>query len=626
VHADGEEPNANEPEDIMMKRAYFGRKNGETWRKAVAFMCIVFLAAPAFAAGTDLGPKKWGAGEAAIYDWLNKQYGLQNVLAEGKNGVIAGTTSASAERAGLEALRQGGSAADAVLTTSLAQIALAMGSWVSYAGLLTMVYYDAAEGRFYSLNAGYDTVFGEDDPGTIPAQADPLSPRPDAEIHPSGRTALVPGYMAGVEAAHKKFGKLAFKDLFGPAIHYAEKGFEIDPFHARLIGLRRKVLSRLPETKAIFAKPDGSWISEGEIFKQPALAATLRKIADRGAGYMYSGEWGRKLVEAVRRDGGKMTMDDLARYSVIWSDPVETAYGGYRIFAPGLPAQGGVHIAEALNVAAQAGLSGMGHYSESGKAFFWLSQITNLMVLSFLPPQTVSAILGGADGSPAARTGEEHARRVWSLMSASKFPLTKVPAGEDSKHSDAVVAIDRWGNAAALVHTSNTTVWGTTGIFVDGISIPDPASFQQSLIARTGPGKRLPDPTEPLIVAKDGKPVAVLSSIGAGLHQRTISVLLNLLSHGMGIKEAIDAPSLAAPKYGANGSNQPQVLEGDFCGHLLAEMKKLGLEVAVASNAYAPNVPRGYVICGHVVGAAVDPKGGYLAVATDALNGRALGY
>jgi gamma-glutamyltranspeptidase/glutathione hydrolase len=605
----------NEKEDAKMQL-----------RKFMAVVCVISIAGFSLASEVDLSPKKWETGELAIYNWLNKQFGLQNVLAEGKNGVIAGTTSASAQRAGLEALRQGGSAVDAVLATSLTQISQAMGSWVSYAGIFTMVYYDAGSGRFYNLNAGYDTVLGEDDPATIPAQTNPLSPRPDGEIKPSGRTALVPGYMAGVQAAHKKFGKLAFKDLFAPAIYYAEKGFELTPFHAGLIKLRQKVLSRLPKTKAIFTKPDGSWYAEGDLFKQPELAVTLRRVADKGADYMYTGEWGKRFVEAVRRDGGKMTMDDLKRYDVIWSDPLEIAYGGYKIYAPGLPAQGGVHIAEALNVASQAGLSGMGHYSESAEAFFWLSQITNLMALSFLPPQTVSQLLGGANGSLAARTGEEHAKRVWSLMSGGKFPLTKVPVIDDPKHSDAVVAIDRWGNVAAIVHTSNTIVWGTTGIFVDGISIPDPASFQQRLISQTGPGKRLPDPTEPLIIAKDGKPVAALSSIGAGLHQKTMSVLLNLTDFNMGLKQAIDAPSLNSPKYEADGSSRPQVLEGDFCGHLLTAVKKLGLEVAVAPNALASYVPRGYVISGYVVGAAIDPKGGYRAVATDGLNGRALAY
>ncbi|MBE0712178.1 MAG: gamma-glutamyltransferase [Candidatus Aminicenantes bacterium] len=613
-------------EDIMIKKACSVTKAGKIQRKFLAVLCMLSLAGPSFASTVDLSPKKWGAGELEIYNWLNKQFGLQNVLAEGKNGVIAGTTSASAERAGLEVLRQGGSAADAVLATSLAQITLAMGSWVSYAGIMTMVYFDAGSGRFYNLNAGFNTVAGEDDPETIPAQTNVLSPRPDAEIHPSGRTALVPGYMAGVQAAHKRFGKLPFKDLFAPAIYYAERGFKLTPFHGGLVKLRQKVLSRLPETKAVFTKPDGSWVAEGDLFKQPELAVTLRRIADRGADYMYTGEWGRKFVEAVRRDGGRMTMDDLEKYNVIWSDPLEISYGGYKIYAPGLPAQGGVHVAEALNVASQAGLSGMGHYSESARAFFWLNQITNLMVLSFMPEQTVSQLLGGADGSLAARTGVEHARRVWSLMSSGRFPLTKVPVSEEPRHSDAIVAIDRWGNVAAIVHTSNTAVWGTTGIFVDGVSVPDPAAFQQRLISQTGPGKRLPDPTEPLIIAKDGKPVAALSSIGAGLHQKTISVLLNLMDFDMSIKQAIDAPGLNSPKYEADGSNKPQVFERDFCGHLLAAVKKLGLEVAVVPNALTSTVPRGYVISGYAVGAAIDPKGGYKAVATDSLNGRALGY
>jgi gamma-glutamyltranspeptidase/glutathione hydrolase len=610
----------------MFKNSNSLKRSGKIRRKSLAVLCLIFLVGPAYGSPTDLSPKKWRAGDLEIYNWLDKQFGLQNVLAEGANGVIAGTTSAAAERAGLEVLRQGGSAADAVLATSLAQITLAMGSWVSYAGILTMVYFDAGSGRFYNLNAGFSTVAGEDDPMTIPAQTNVLSPRPDAEIRPSGRTALVPGYMAGVQAAHKKFGKLPFKDLFAPAIYYADHGFELTPFHAGLVKLRRKVLSRLPETKAIFIKPDGSWVGEGDLFKQPALAATLRRIAARGADEMYTGEWGKRLVEAVRHDGGKMTQDDLKNYRVIWSDPLEIPYRGYKIYAPGLPAQGGVHVAEALNVAAQAGLSGMGHYSESAQAFFWLSQITNLMALSFVPEKTVSQFLGGADGSMAARAGEDHARRVWSLMSSGRFPLTKVPVSVEPRHSDAIVAIDRWGNMAAIVHSANTAVWGTTGIFVDGVSIPDPAAFQQRLIAQTGPGKRLPDPTEPLIIAKDGKPVVALSSIGAGLHQKTLSVLLNLMDFGMSVKPAIDAPCLNSPKYEADGSNKPQIFERDFCGLLLTAVKKLGLDVSVVSNALTSTVPRGYVISGYAVGAAIDPKGGYQAVATDSLNGRALGY
>jgi gamma-glutamyltranspeptidase / glutathione hydrolase len=599
----------------------------DRFKRIIALILVFSIAGPAGALQkADLSPKKWPAAEAAVYSWLDTQYGQRNVLAEGKNGVIAGTTSASAQRAGLEALRQGGSAADAVLTASLAQISQAMGSWVSYAGILTLVYYESQTGRFHCLNAGFNTVLGENDPMSIPALADPLSPRPDAEIRPSGRTALVPGYMAGVQAAHARFGKLAFEDLFAPAIHFAESGFPLSPFQARLINLRKKVLTRLPETKAIFTKPDGTWYTEGDLFRQPALAETLRRIARKGAAYMYTGDWGRKLAAVVGREGGRMTEDDLKSYQVIWSDPLAFDYGEYRIHAPGLPGQGGVHLAEALNVARQAGLAGRGRPGESPEAFFWLSQITNLMALSFLPPQMVSGFLGGADASPAARVGEDHARRIWSLMAAGRFPLTRVPAEVSLKHSDAVVAVDRWGNVAALVHTSNTVVWGTTGIFVDGISIPDPASVQQALVARTGPGKRLPDPTEPLIVARDGRPVAALSSIGAGLHQKTVSVLMDLLDFKRGLKAAVDAPSLNAPAYGSDGRSRPQVLEGDFYPGLLDAVRKMGLDVIVSADDPVSRVPRGYTIGGFLVGAFLDPKAGFQAVAPGALNGRALGY
>ncbi len=87
----------------------------------------------------------------------------------------------------------------------------------------------------------------------------------------------------------------------------------------------------------------------------------------------------------------------------------------------------------------------------------------------------------------------------------------------------------------------------------------------------------------------------------------------------------MDAPSLNIPLFGAGGG-RPQVLEGDFCGPLLSEVRKMGLDVAVSANAMTPHVPRGYVISGYLVGAWLDPKGGYQAVATDALNARALGY
>jgi gamma-glutamyltranspeptidase/glutathione hydrolase len=315
-----------------------------------------------------------------------------------------------------------------------------------------------------------------------------------------------------------------------------------------------------------------------------------------------------------------MTLEDLSQYRVLWTESLRTSFAGYEVHAHGLPAQGGIHVAEALNIATAAGLIKMGRYTESPEAFFWLSEIGKLMALSFVEPQVQSLLLGGLDGSLEARTTPAHAERLWERMKEGKFMLTQKPA-EDSKHSDAVVAIDSRGNIAAMVHTINTSSWGATGIFVDGVSIPDSASFQQDLIRQTGPGKRLPDPTEPLIITKDGKPVAALASIGSGLHQKTLSVLMNQLGFGMGIKEAIDAPSLHLPKWEADGSSRPVVFAGDFSEDLLAGVRKLGMEVEVVPNTLPSRAPRGYA-----VGATIDPKTGRReAVATDTLNARALG-
>ncbi len=163
--------------------------------------------------GGKMSPEAWPPGELEKYWRLQHDYQRPHPAVESAKGMVAVTTDAFSARIGLEALQQGGSAADAALATALAQIALEAGAPTSYAGILTMVYYDAASKKVYSLNAGYNTVLEEKEPITIPGEG-----------KPSGRTALVPGFFAGVQAAHDRFGKLPFASLFDPAIYLAEKG------------------------------------------------------------------------------------------------------------------------------------------------------------------------------------------------------------------------------------------------------------------------------------------------------------------------------------------------------------------------------------------------------------------
>jgi gamma-glutamyltranspeptidase / glutathione hydrolase len=115
------------------------------------------------------------------------------------------------------------------------------------------------------------------------------------------------------------------------------------------------------------------------------------------------------------------------------------------------------------------------------------------------------------------------------------------------QHSDDVVAIDHAGNIAAITHSINCVIWGKTAIVVDGVSIGDPASYQQAFIAKVKPGDRLPAPTETGILFKDGQPVLGFASMGAGLHQRTFQCLLNVTRFGMTVDEAINTPDFFLP-------------------------------------------------------------------------------
>src|SRR5215510_11870958 len=294
--------------------------------------------------GGKMSPEAWPPGDLEKYWRLQRDYRRPHPAVESDKGMVAVTSDAVSARVGMEALQQGGSAADAALATSLAQIALDAGAPISYAGILTMVYYDAASKKVYSLNAGYNTVLEEKDPLTIPGGG-----------KPSGRTALVPGFFAGVQAAHDRFGKLPFASLFDPAIYLAEKGFVVDPVLGGWIYMRKDVLSRLPETKRVFTKQDGEFYKPGDHFKQPQLAETLRKVAAQGTDYIYQGEWAKKFVAAVQSEGGKMTLADMKAYRPTWSEPLQASYHGYQVYTLS-QSVGGINTIEALNLLEAADL------------------------------------------------------------------------------------------------------------------------------------------------------------------------------------------------------------------------------------------------------------------------------
>lgn len=564
-------------------------------------------------------PARWDPVEREEVFAANLKFGSSDVLATSREGVVSATLSPPAVHSGLKVLEAGGTAMDAAVATSLAQVALATGAWVSYAGIINLVYYEAESGEVYNLNGSYNTVLGETSPRSIPTPTDA-----EGNSTPSGRSALVPGFFAGIEAAHERFGRMPLASLFEPAIYIAEEGFEITAIHGQQLERRQDVLSRLPETRAIFTKDDGSFYGTGDVIRQPELAKTLRAIAEQGSDYVYRGPWGEKFVAAVQADGGKLTMEDLDRYEVVWQEPLELSYGDFEVYVHGRPAVGGVNLVETFNLVKASDLPSLGDYRESPEAFFWYSQFTNNFLIDYIPSILSPILFSGLDVSDETRTSEAHAEKLWQAMSEGDFQYAVSPSAAP-KHSDAVVVIDGDGNMVALTHTINTDWYGGTGIFVDGISIPDSAAIQQALFDGLEPGDRFPDPTQPVLILKNGEPFGALSSIGAGLHQKTFSVLYNLMENGSSLAEAMAAPSTAMIRVeeGLAALTSPpilQVVEREFPQATLDGARAMGLAIEVFEDTVETRGPLGYVVA-----AVVTEAGTYEAVSTRRLNAPAKG-
>ncbi|HEY3813591.1 MAG TPA: gamma-glutamyltransferase [Caulobacteraceae bacterium] len=563
----------------------------------------------------DLGPRHWPAGEWDKYMRMQQDERATAGSASGKHGAVSVAYNALAARAGLEALKQGGNAIDALMTTAMTQVALTAGAPISYFGIMSLVYFDAKTATVHTMNAEWNTVLAETDPASIPGKIDFSSQAALKGSAVSGRTAMVGGFMKGVEAAHKRFGKLPFKSLFGPAIAVAEEGMPVNSVLAEQFEFRKDDLARLPETKATFLKPDGSTYRQGEIFRQPAVAKTLKAVAEHGADYMYGGPWGEKLIAAVQADGGKMTLEDLRRYQVTWADPLVAPIGaGYTLKTAPWPNAGGVSIIEAMNLADVSGLATGPHWSKSAKALVTAEQITSQFAAVYLPAQMLGAIYPGMDFSPPARVTREHAVELWARMqkgaALGRFKQKAL------NHSDDVVVIDAEGNMAAITQSINCVFWGKTAISIDGVSIGDPASFQQGIMATVEPGDRLPAPTETGIVFKDEKPVLAFASMGAGLHHRTFQCLLNVTRYGMSVSEALDAPDFYLPMSDPKTGEQTLTVPTGVFDHKLLEDTGLAYREVENKAARLAGI-------GEWVGISRDPATGELHAASPNRNNSA---
>ena len=251
----------------------------------------------------------------------------------GSNGAVS-SRSMLASEAGSSILKQGGNAVDAAVATAFA---------------LAVTYPSAGNlggGGFAVIHLANGEVVTNDHRETAPHGAHRdmfLDEDGEYDANLALRSHLasgVPGSVAGLLDIHDRYGELSRKDVIAPAIALAAEGFPLPEDIARQFASHSQRWSEVPSSAKVFLKSDGGSYEAGELFVQEDLAATLKRIADRGKEAFYGGETAALIVKQMKRGHGLISLDDLSQYRSVWRDPVKIEYRNHTIYSMSSPSSG----------------------------------------------------------------------------------------------------------------------------------------------------------------------------------------------------------------------------------------------------------------------------------------------
>ena len=270
----------------------------------------------------------------------DRSYGRSVVVT--KNGIVA-TSYVQASQAGARFLEQGGSAIDAGIAAN-AVLGVAEPMMNGMGGDLFAIYWDAKTGKLYGLNAS----------GWAPKAftIEHLKAKGVTEMPQSGIDSVtVPGVVDGWTKLHDRFGKLPWRDLFQPAIFYADHGYPVPEMIHDYWKVSAPGLMQNPGSQRVFL-PGGTIPETGQIFRNPDIAQALNRIANEGESAFYKGAIAQAILKTSSELGGTMSADDLAQYSAEWVEPISTRYRDWTVDE--LPPNGdGMAALEMLNIMEQ---------------------------------------------------------------------------------------------------------------------------------------------------------------------------------------------------------------------------------------------------------------------------------
>jgi len=480
---------------------------------------------------------------------------------EGPEGMVAASQPQAAE-AGAAILRAGGNALDAAVATAFALSVVDI-SQTGLGGGGALTWFDAGTRRaehlsFYS-RTGADPAWGVQD---------------SASARRAGRAAAVPGMVAGLLEAHRRFGRLPRAQVLAPAIRLAREGFVVSPLLSRTILSSREKLSADPAAAALFL-PGGEPLRPGDLLVQPVLAATLEQIASGGADAFQRGPIAERLAAKVQAEGGLITAADMADFPVATMRPLCTMWRGFEVLsAP--PPMGGAPVLAMLNLSQETGLADAGGFTDVPEAAVRFADIHRLVTSDggrWRGDPAVRGVPARGFTSPAyakvraaAMNGRAEERVTpgdpWPFDAATPpgacaiepYPAS-VRAAEDTASTSEeldedggsltshLAVVDRDGNAVSA--TTTVGVLFGSGVYTDGFFLNSSAA---NLDPRTrGPNRYSNSTIAPTLILDGGRVRLVIGAAGSQYIQSAIvQVTLRILAYGEDAGTAVAAPRIQA--------------------------------------------------------------------------------
>ena len=454
-----------------------------------------------------------------------------------------------ATSAGMEMLKRGGNAVDAAVATAFALAVVDQAS-SGLGGGGFMVIYDAKDRRAHALD------FRETAPEGARAEQYARNSKPARDLSVTGALAVaVPGEVAGLLQAAKRFGTLPLQVVLAPAIRYATEGFPLDATLRYAIERQQGVMKKFPDLARVYM-PKGEVPAEGEFIRQPELADTLKVIASQGAASFYQGWIAEAIAETVKKEGGVLTVDDLKNYKAIWREPLLGSYRKRTVITMPPPSSGGVAIVQMLNVLEGHQLNKIPHNSAT-----YLHLIAEVLKHAFADR---AQYLGDPDfvNAPIARLiSKDYAAWIRGRISPAKTQPAKFyglahykPEQGGTTHFS---VIDRSGNAVACTMSVNTRFGSKLLVAKTGIVLNNemddfaihPSGNVYGLVGKEAnflaPKKRPLSSMSPTIILRGDRPELIAGGAGGPrIISATLQTILNVIDYRMPVDKAVEAPRI----------------------------------------------------------------------------------